>query len=181
MTQDDVLLIKRFLEQVPISNQHNLAHQPEGLLRWPVTMRLWQSWFPVEPVVRDASMTRGQYLVDAVMHCGACHTARDRMGVFKPVAYLRGAKLVSGHHAANLTPSEQGLLLWDVESLSRYLRTGKSEWGRSARDEMREYIDHSSQYLRRDDAAAIAEYLLNLAPKSDYRECVIHGPRMKFC
>ena len=179
LSDQDLAALKTYLDQQPVSDQRNKDHQPNLMLRAEFLLQWWQVLYP--PPARDATPSRGQYLVDHLMHCGACHTARDPLGGFRDNAALRGATLASGNPAPNLTPHEQGLLLWEPETVVEYLRTGKSEWGQNARDEMREYIDTSSQYLNDADANAIAEYLLSLPPASDFRACIKHGPRMHFC
>lgn len=179
LSDADLVALKAYLDQQPISEQRNRTQQPHFFLQANVLLSWWQYWYL--PAKVPFATSRGQYLVDHLMHCGACHSARGPLGGFRAGAYLRGAKLASGNLAPNLTPDEQGLLLWEASEIVEYLRSGKSEWGQNARDEMREYIESSSQYLSEDDARAVAEYLLALPPAKNFRPCSKHGPRRHFC
>ena len=57
---------------------------------------------------QSAEWNRGRYLVDALGHCGTCHTPKTTLGADKDSAYLQGETL-QGWFAPNITAdSAQG-------------------------------------------------------------------------
>lgn len=144
-------------------------------LRWPFSMRwlmrLWNLLFlDSEPVRQDPKQSpewnRGAYLVQAVGHCGACHTPRNLFLAEKALdersrRFLAGAP-IAGWSATNLTGDRiTGLGSWSREEIAEYLRTGRNRHATSF-GPMSEVISSSTQYLRDDDLHAIAVYLKSL-------------------
>jgi len=65
----------------------------------------------------------------------------------------------------NITPDRKtGIGKWSREDLALYLGTGFMPNGDSAGELMAEVIDDGLKFLRKDDLAAIAEYVLSLPP-----------------
>ena len=63
------------------------------------------------------------------------------------------------------TPDRKtGIGRWRANELAEYLETGMTPDGDSAGDLMAEVIDNGLKYLRKEDLAAIAEYVLSLPP-----------------
>lgn len=183
---DDVRAIKRFLDQIPPVRQVNRPHQLRSLGRWPSLLGLWQ-WLNLQPEwtalpdIQDDTLRRGAYLVEAVSHCGECHSPRDGIGATRYRDWLRGARLSSGRKASNLTTHPDGLAAWEPEELVSYLETGRTDMGAKARHEMREFVDHAGRYLSETDRAAIAAYLFALPERADRRGCRQQGPRLSRC
>ena len=187
LREHDVQALFAYLKaQTPMDNEVP-AHQPKGLARLSWSATLWRNLFfegsPPKYVTQNENkdFQEGRYLLDAVLHCGQCHTSRNRMGAMIDHAYLRGTKLPNGHIAPNLTPSEDGLLLWEMTDIQRYLRSGKNEWGPSAKNEMRDYIDTVSRHLSERDSILVAEYLQRMPRATDFPRCRVHGPRSLPC
>lgn len=119
---------------------------------------------------RTAQWNRGAYLVDAVAHCGACHTPRNMLGAPDESRALHGGiytdQVASGAYrrwaAADLTPGPHGLNAWSAEDIRRYLVDGKNSHA-VIHGPMRE-VFASTRQLRAADADAIAEYLKNIGP-----------------
>jgi len=142
-------------------------------LRWPFSMRSllagWNLLFLkkgeyVAAPERSAPWNRGAYLVQGLGHCGACHTPRGIAGQEKAASPADGKQYLAGTvidnwFASNLTAdSAAGLHGWSGEEIADYLKTGRSARSAAA-GPMAQVVGMSTQYLRDDDLAAIAEYL----------------------
>ena len=104
---------------------------------------------------------RGQYLVEAVSHCGACHTPPDLIGRPKANEHLAGGVGLNGERVPSL--STQALIDgdWTEDDLIFALKTGILVDGDVFGGSMGEFVDHVTAHLTEDDAAAIAFYLFN--------------------
>ena len=106
-------------------------------MRWPLTYWRWLFAPKVTPIqtaaTGDPAMARGQYLVEALGHCGACHTPRaftlqeKALGPNDGTAYLSGS--VNDYW---VTPSLRGELASGLGSvpedeLVALLKTGRTE------------------------------------------------------
>ncbi len=186
MRADDVLAIKRYLDRLPAIRRTNLSHELRGLARLDFLLPFWQ-WLNVDPewsAVRNeaaAEVKAGAYLVEAVAHCGECHTARDWLGATRQRVWLQGAQLPSCHRASNLTPHADGIAAWEPDELAAYLHSGRSDFGLKARHEMREFVEQASRFLTESDRAAIAQYLFALPARADRAPCAPRGPRLQHC
>ena len=147
--------------------------------RW--TLQWWDKAFVshtrFEPhPERDALWNRGAYVVQALAHCGACHTPRGLAYQEKGYSessshYLTGAP-IENWYAADLTGNPAaGLGRWSEADISTFLKTGHSNQS-VAFGSMVTVIENSTQYLRKEDLRAIAHYLKSLpaqAEKASYR------------
>jgi mono/diheme cytochrome c family protein len=106
---------------------------------------------------RSARWHRGAYLVDAVGHCGACHTPRNRLG-----GEIRGRYLAGGEaehwHAPALDATSPAPVPWDAERLFAYLRTGLGEFHAIAAGPMAPVV-HNLRAASDEDVRAIAGYV----------------------
>lgn len=115
---------------------------------------------------RDAQWNRGAYLVQAMGHCGACHTPRGFAYQEKGYSesspdYLTGA-IIENWFAPDLTGNPaSGLGRWSEAEISAFLETGHG--GQTvAFGSMITVIEKSTQHLRKEDLNAIARYLKTL-------------------
>jgi mono/diheme cytochrome c family protein len=120
---------------------------------------------PYEPdTSQSAAWNRGHYLVDALGHCGACHTAKNMLGGDK--TYLAGGTL-QGWYAPPLDKGTvHGLGSWSQQDLVGYLKNGSNAHA-VAIGPMAEEVEHSSQHMPVDDLQAIATYLESLPGHDD--------------
>ena len=124
-----------------------------------------QVGLPPDPS-KSAQWNRGRYLVDALGHCGTCHTPKTIMGADKSSAYLQGA-LLQGWYAPNITADpRKGIGSWSIEDIVNYLKTGANP-DALASGGMGEEVVHSSSHMTGDDLKAIAVYLLSLKPAGE--------------
>ena len=145
------------------SQQHNLRF-PFGF-RLPVTIWKWLFFTPgvFSPNPQaTATVNRGAYLVQALGHCGECHTPRNFMGGPKQNRFLAGGKGPQGKSVANLTPT--GLKKLDDHDLREFLLSGLLPDGDVAAEAMGEVVTNTTSQLTPADLAALIAYLRSLAP-----------------
>jgi alcohol dehydrogenase (quinone), cytochrome c subunit len=171
--QDIQALYAYFMHGVQPVKQENRA---EGIawplsMRWPLTYWRWLFAPKVTPVqtaaMGDATLARGQYLVEGLGHCGACHTPRaftlqeKALGPHDGSTYLSGGE--SDHWIAPSLRGElaSGLGSVDEGDIATLLKSGRTE--RSAVfGGMADVVQHSTQYMNDEDLGAIAHFLKSL-------------------
>jgi mono/diheme cytochrome c family protein len=116
-----------------------------------------------EPVPsRPAEWNRGKYLVDALGHCGECHTPRDiTLGMIRS-QYLEGTRIEEAD-APDVTPAGLARMGFEAASLARYLPAGMGPQG-VMNFSMYPVVHNSTRYLTADDAKAMADYLMSSRP-----------------
>jgi mono/diheme cytochrome c family protein len=164
MSDADALAIKAYLFSLkPIH-----APAPTNSLAFPFNQRslmaLWSMFFNpdkrYEPnTERSASWNRGAYLVEAMEHCGECHTPRNLAFALNNREKFAGA-IQAGWRAYNITPDlHSGVGEWTEADLAHYLSIGHADGKGTAAGPMGEAVDESLSHLKPTDIAAIAEYL----------------------
>ena len=140
--------------------------------RW--AMRLWNALFFKEGELKpdsaqSADWNEGRYLVEALAHCGACHTPRTFTLAERSGAEFTGGLQIDEVEAGklrtwsapNLTSADFGLAKWSADDLKKYLKSGSSRRA-GVLGPMNEVIDNSLRYLTDADAAAMAQYIKSL-------------------
>lgn len=162
VSRDDVNAIFEFLKSLPPVAQANTPHT----LRWPYSTQ-WALWFwrslyftPATHIPRPL----GDYLVNGLGHCSACHGTRNRLGALADTRKMDGGLLSGVNWFAPALPSIQSDTLppWSATDLEQLLTTGTSRHG-SVGGPMAEVVKHSTQFLHKDDAHAMATYLTTMA------------------
>ena len=156
----DVVDLKAYLDTLPASDVANQAHD----IGFPFTIRrglgIWKQMNlnpdRVLAGADSAELERGRYLVEALGHCGECHTLRNAMGGLDRSQWLMGAPNPSGK--GNIPAIHPSQLSWSEEDIAYYLETGFTPDYDSAGGDMVEVIRGISQ-LPSSDRAAIAAYL----------------------
>lgn len=164
LTRADTDALFAYLKRLPPANAPNRPHA----LRFPWSLPwLLDGWRLVyfrpnrfEPdASKDAAWNRGAYLVGALGHCGACHTARDALGGPSGPALGGGALDALGWHAPSLLDdAEGGVGGWSVEETAAWLATGLGPRA-VATGPMARVVSGSLQHLVPDDLRAMAVYL----------------------
>ncbi len=184
-TDDDLAALYAWL----MSRQPVLAEVPKTRLTFPFSARplmaLWNALHleagPVSSQARSradapdessALWTRGQYLVDGLGHCGACHTPRSALGAERMgTAYLAGA-MADRWEAPPLTALSHAPLPWTENELYRYLRVGHTEQHGGVAGPMIEVV-HELNGVPDDDVRAIAHYLASFTTSSTATEAAM--------
>jgi len=176
MSDEDVSALYAYMMSVPAVN----ATAPENDLgfpynkRWALGMWKWRYFDEERFVANDAKSdewNRGAYLVEAVAHCGACHSPRNSRGaVDEDLEYTGGIYMdrvsrrddrLVNWSAPNITPAESGLKHWSEDDLSNYLKFGYSPRA-GVFGPMNKVIMNSTRHLEEADTRAMAVYLLDL-------------------
>ena len=170
MTTQDVLDLKAYLGTLKPSDRPRQRHD----VKWPFSVRAavtpWK-WLYFEPgefepkADRDVKWNRGAYLVEALTHCGECHTPRNWAGALRHAYWMSGAHMPDGDLVApNLTPDKTGLIDWSVADIVDALAIGVLPEGGTLGQQMGEVVENSTSRMRPGDREAIAVYLKMLPP-----------------
>jgi mono/diheme cytochrome c family protein len=166
----DVSNLLAYLRTLPPSPQPSRPHDlrfPFGW-RFPVTGWKWLFFSPgpfagvpgLSPVAN-----RGAYLVQALGHCGECHTPRNFLGAVKRDRFLAGGQGPDGKDVPNLTPAK--LKKWSDAELKDFLLFGTMPDGDVVSEAMGEIIRNTTSQLTPGDIAAMMAYLRSLPPLPD--------------
>lgn len=111
MTREDALAIRAYLQTVDPAPDEIEPDQLPFPFDIRATMIAWNvinftaGRLAPDPT-RSAQWNRGRYLVDALGHCGTCHTRKNIMGGDEGARYLQGSRL-EGWYAPNITADPQ--------------------------------------------------------------------------
>jgi mono/diheme cytochrome c family protein len=164
MSDADALAIKAYL--FTLKPLH--APAPHNTLAFPFNQRalmsVWSALFNpdkrYEPnAERSLEWNRGAYLVEAMEHCGECHTPRNLGFALNNRQKFAGA-VQAGWRAYNITADkESGVGAWSDDDLAHYLVAGHAAGRGTASGPMGEAVDESLSHLKPSDIAAIVAYL----------------------
>ena len=167
-TDDDLTALYAYLmAQVAVAST-----PPQTRLAFPYNIRplmaVWNGLFhDMSPLKLEAMQTaewnRGNYLVNSLGHCGACHTPRNALGAEQGgKSYLAGA-VIDGWEAPALTGLSSAPVPWNAAELYRYLRVGYTEQHGIAAGPMGAVVIEL-QALPDADITAMASYLGSFNP-----------------
>jgi mono/diheme cytochrome c family protein len=170
MTDQDILDLKAYIFSLPPVAQANRAHEIDFPYGWRPSVWFWKQLnftpgaFTPDPA-QSAEWKRGAYLVQALGHCGECHTPRGWLGgLDTSVAYSGTTDGPDGEKVPNITPDpETGIGTWSPADIVRVLRTGQLPDGDFVGSVMGEVVESTSK-LTDADRQAIAAYLAALPP-----------------
>jgi len=164
MDLGDIAALRAYLQTLPPSDAASLPHD----VPFPFNIRRliggWKLLFLKDGFVRTevpADAEAGRYIVEALAHCGECHTPRNALGGLDLSRWLGGAPSPDGKgKIPNITP---GALTWSESEIVDYLKTGFTPEFDSAGGLMAEVIENMAQ-LPDEDLMSIAKYLKSLPP-----------------
>lgn len=169
MTPQDVADLWAFMKQLPVST----AKVPDHDLPFPFNIRrglgLWKLLYASDAPVLDvdagnAQLLRGQYLVEVLAHCGACHTPRNLIGGPDNGRWLAGGiSPEGGEKIPNITPHATGIGGWSASEIADSLKTGFTPEFDSFGSSMADVVENMAR-LTDEDRAAIAAYLKAVPP-----------------
>jgi mono/diheme cytochrome c family protein len=162
LTADDVRSLYAFLmTRAPVR-----ADTPANELTFPFNIRFliagWKLLFFERGEFRpDAAQTaewnRGAYLVNALAHCGACHTPRNALGAERQDQRFAGGD-IENWHAPALNEQSPAPTPWTTDQLATYLRNGFVEPHGVAAGPMQPVVN-SLNLVAGEDVKAIALYV----------------------
>lgn len=157
---------------------------PANTLAWPFNMRWPMAFWNVvfldsshftPDASKDPQWNRGAYLVEALAHCGECHTPRRATQSLDNSQKFAGAVL-QGWKAYNITASKQsGIGGWSDAELASYLSTGHASGRSSASGPMAEVVADSLRNATGDDIHAIVAYLRSI-PAIENTSAIAQNP-----
>jgi mono/diheme cytochrome c family protein len=107
----------------------------------------------------DPQWNRGAYLVEAMEHCGECHTPRNLLQALDQRQKFSGT-VQAGWRAYNITSDpKSGIGAWSEADLAHYLAMGHADGRGTATGPMGEAVDNSLRYLTQSDITAMVTYL----------------------
>ncbi|WP_266031649.1 cytochrome c [Brucella intermedia] len=169
MQPQDVADLFAFMKTLPPSDNATAPHR----LSFPFNIRrglgLWkQLYLSDQPVVEIANASdqvkRGQYLTEALGHCGECHTPRNVIGGLDKGQWLAGALSPEtgsdGKRGVvpNITPGEAGIGGWSEKDIAYALQSGFTPDFDSLGGSMTDVVANMA-HLAEADRNAIAAYL----------------------
>lgn len=171
MGDDDMRALKAYIFSLPAAQQENRPHDLGFPYGWRALLGVWK-WMNFTPgafepnPVKSPSWNRGAYLVEALGHCGECHTPRGTLGGLDRSRWLAGTtEGPDGGKVPNITPDEAtGIGGWSASQVTGALRTGLLPDGDVVGATMGEVVENTTSRLSDEDRAAIAEYLLTQEP-----------------
>ncbi|MBC2884708.1 cytochrome c [Ochrobactrum sp. CM-21-5] len=177
MQPQDVADLFAFMKTLPPSDNVAAAHK----LSFPFNIRrglgLWKHlYLDGKPavVIANASeqVKRGQYLTEALGHCGECHTPRNAIGGLETSEWLAGAlSPETGSDGKkgvvpNITTGEGGIGDWSENDIAYALQSGFTPDFDSLGGSMTDVVANMA-HLAEDDREAIAAYLKAIPAHAD--------------
>lgn len=165
MTPEDVDAVYAYLmtrEPMKVANKANDLPFPFNIRQ---SLTFWNLFnLPDDTAAnipeRSQTWTRGRYLVDALAHCGECHTPRNALQGMDQRQYLKGAVL-EGVVAPDITKDGLERMGFDPFLLPSFMKSGLSAQG-AMTNQMFDVVHFSTQYMTEDDLAALSAYLFDL-------------------
>jgi mono/diheme cytochrome c family protein len=160
MDDQDVVDLWAYWQSLPAETTSSQPHE----IGFPFNIRrsvgVWKMLYLTEDWVvtpaQSPEIERGRYLVEALAHCGECHTPRTALGGMDRSKWLAGAPNPTGRgRIPSLTPED---LTWGPTDIAYYLETGFTPDFDSAGGHMVAVIENFAQ-LPADDRTAVAAYL----------------------
>ena len=170
ITDADLKDLWAFLRTIPPSDKASRKHDLQAPFgwRWLVTPWKWLYFrpgpFKPDPAASRA-VNRGAYLVQALGHCGECHTPRNFLGGSRQDRMLAGGKGPEGKGVPNITPTK--LKKWSDDDLKEFFQTGITPDNDMANETMSEVIRDTTSQLTPADLAAVIAYLRSIPALPD--------------
>ncbi len=160
MKKQDLADLWAYMQTLPASDT---ASQPHDV-GFPFNIRRalggWKLLFMDDNwVLKNApseQVTRGRYLVEALAHCGECHTPRNMLGGMDTSRWLAGAPNPSGK--GRIPGIAPGAFKWTEGEITYYLETGFTPDFDSVGGHMVAVVENMAE-LTEGDRQAIAAYL----------------------
>jgi mono/diheme cytochrome c family protein len=167
ITDRDARDLWAYLRTLPPSAKPSQEHDLWFFFGWRWTVTFWKwFYFTAGPFANIPGLSdianRGAYLVQALGHCGECHTPRNFLGGPKSSRFLAGGKGPDGKAVANLTPTS--LKKQSDKEIKDFLVTGLTAEGDVPAETMGEVIKNTTSQFTPADLDAVIAYLRTLPP-----------------
>jgi len=163
-TLQDIVSLFAYLMTLPAASDQNRPHDVKFPFDYRRSLGGWKFLFQKSDWVLENTPTpeieRGRYLVEALGHCGECHTPRSALGGLDLSRWLGGAANPAGKgEVPNITP---GKLNWSDADILAYFTTGFTPDFDTVGGHMVDVVDNLSMMPQADLNAIIA--YLNAVP-----------------
>ncbi|WP_300088815.1 cytochrome c [uncultured Nitrosomonas sp.] len=170
VTREDANAMFAYLKSLTPVAQTNPPHKIASPYDNQFLLFLWRTWYFKEGVFepdhsKGEDWNRGNYLVQGLGHCNACHTPRNVWGASQDDKLAGGEIMGTYWYAPSLISSrEAGVGKWSTEEIVQLLSTGINSHAVTS-GPMATIVRQSLQYLSADDLRAMAVYLQSLGEK----------------
>lgn len=161
LTNQDVVDLWAAVNSVPAVSGAAPAHEVSFPFdqRW--TLGAWKRLaLPKGGEAAAQALDRGAYLAEAAAHCGACHTPRDPLGRRDRARRYEGAQEAGGGKVPAITADALREAGWTEDDLIYALQSGITPDGDVFGGSMADVVNGGTQFWRREDLSALADYLL---------------------
>lgn len=160
MTDEDVEALWLFIKTLPSEAKPSLPQD----MQFPFSVRFgllgWKALFAnddwVMTTTASAEIERGRYLVEALAHCGDCHTPRGALGQLQINDWMAGGPNPSGR--GSIPSLRSDALSWSATDIAYYLESGFTPDYDSAGGEMAHVVENFAR-LSDEDRQAVAAYV----------------------
>ena len=171
MTDADVNDLWAYLRSVPPVATPSKPHDVSFPFNVRAAQVVWKALFftpgrfQPDPE-KSAEVNRGAYVVQALGHCGECHTPRNVLGGLRTSLALAGtAHGPDGHAVPNITPDpETGIGKWSDGDVAEVFKSGMTPDGDFVGSGMAEEVRNTTSKLSDADVHAVVAYLKSLPP-----------------
>jgi mono/diheme cytochrome c family protein len=171
ITDRDALDLKAYIFSLKPVAKPSRPHDVSFPFGWRFLQTFWRWLYftpgPFKPdPAKSAEWNRGAYLVQALGHCGECHTPRTALGGVEADRAMAGTYNVAEKALVpNITPDpETGIGKWSEEDLITALKIGMLPDGDFVGSLMTEVVNEGTSKLTDGDRKAMAVYLRSLPP-----------------
>jgi mono/diheme cytochrome c family protein len=169
MRDADMRAIKAYLFTIKPIRMARREHDVGAPFGWRFLMGAWKMLNFIEgeykpDPTKSAQWNRGAYLVDAVAHCGECHTPRGEAGAVDLSMYMAGTNDgPENKPVPNITPDDEtGIGKWDVADLVQLMKTGLKPNYDDVEGIMDEAVQYGLKHMTDEDLTAMAVYLKSI-------------------
>ncbi|CZF79315.1 c-type cytochrome [Grimontia marina] len=170
MSDQDIVDLKAYIDAGIAPAAENVE---EKTLPFPFSIRsglgIWNIFYadddnivPTSDGEASPELRRGAYLVEALGHCGECHTPRDALGGILRDKWMYGVEIGEFNPAPSLLNSPDALGDWSKEDWRRFLKAGLLPDGNHTGGEMALVVDEITSKLSDEDADAMTVYFQSL-------------------
>ncbi|MFT6124235.1 MAG: mono/diheme cytochrome c family protein [Shewanella sp.] len=178
LTDEDTKAIYAYLMSTKPIKQANLDNDVSfpfnvrfGLKAWNLIAHDAEKFAPKKD--KSEPWNRGNYLVNALGHCGECHTPRDSLFAMEQDKHFQGA-VIEGLEASDITPTELNRQNWTHDDLKSLFTEGYSRKG-TVFGGMYPVVYHSFSHLTDADMHAVSSYLLDTDETVEAKPLTFNG------
>ena len=168
ITDDDLRDLWAYLRALPPNSRPSRPHDLRFPFSWRFAVTFWNwLYFKPGPVAAlpgaSPAVNRGAYLVQALGHCGECHSPRNFLGAPVAERFLAGGEGPDGKRVPGIDAA--ALELWSDEELRNFFVTGIDRDDDRVAESMYEVVRNTTSKLTAEDASAMIAYLRSLPGK----------------